>query len=422
MLSHALKNKIVWSTVVQLFGKVAQIVLGIVSIRMVTHALGLEEYGVYGKISEYALFFSVVANLGIFGNTVRKMSESPHDGKLFVNALVLRMGTAGTFFAVGALFAWIWIPNSIFFFGVLFFMSSLFLDYITSVCDGMLQANYKMGRATAALVLGRAASLGLIALLIYLEAPASAPLFFLGPLTGAAVASTLSLLFVRQLIRFEWKLDPALMRMLLLTALPFGIINILNNLYFRFMPSYFISQTLTDAQYGSYNLSLHLASTASLLSTLLMFSSLPALKQAIQHKESKKICDLFRTLKKTLLLMALLMILGGSFVAPTAIELLSGKDFILPELWFLLPLLLILAGVSYFYDLVLITLFAYEQDLWLLKREGLALLVFLIILGLSLPLQDPILKTFLILFSAIAAESTVTLLGLKRISQTIKIC
>ena len=408
-------NKIVWSTAVQLLGKGAQIVLGMVSIKLVTNALGADEYGLYGKISEYALFFSVAANLGIFGNTVRKMSESPRDGKLFANALMLRMVTALLFFGVGAAAAWIWVPDPVFALGMLFFMGSLFLDYITSVCDGMLQANYKMGRATLALVTGRAANLALLFLLVKVGAPASAPLFFLGPLLGAAVTASLSFLFVHRLIRLEWKLDRALMKMLFLTALPFGIINIVNNLSFRFLPSFFAAKALTDAQYGSYNLSLHIAATASLLSTLLMFSSLPVLKQAIEHKEKHKVRALLHTLKKTLFTLGILMILGGSFVAPYAIELLSGKLFVLPELWFILPMLLVLAAVSYFYDLVLITLFAFEKDLWLLKREGLALLVGLSLLLVSTFIPDLGLKTIFILGSAIAAECTTTVLGLRKI-------
>lgn len=386
-----------------------------VSIKLVTNALGADEYGLYGKISEYALFFSVAANLGIFGNTVRKMSESPRDGKLFANALMLRMGTALLFFGVGILVAWIWVPDSVFLLGMLFFMGSLFLDYITSVCDGMLQANYKMGRAVAALVLGRAANLGIIFLLIKLGAPGTAPLFFLGPLTGALLTAMLSLFFVRQLIRFHWKIDRELMKMLFLTALPFGIINIINNLYFRFLPSLFAAKTLTDAQYGSYNLSLHIAATASLLSTLLMFSSLPALKQAIEKKEKQKVRDLLNALKKSLFVLAILMVLGGSFVAPYAIQILSGKTFVIPELWFILPMLLVLAAVSYFYDLVLITLFAFEKDMWLLKREGLALLVGLSLLLISMFVPDLGTRTILILGSAIAAESTTTVLGLRKI-------
>ena len=412
-------NKIVWSTAVQLLGKVTQILMGMISIKLVTSALGADEYGLYGKISEYALFFSVAANLGIFGNTVRKMSESPRDGKLFANALVLRMMTALLFFTVGAGVAWIWVPDPRFVLGILFFMSSLFLDYITSVCDGMLQANYKMGRATLALVLGRAANLSLLLLLVKMGAPGSAPLFFLGPLLGAAMTAGLSFLFVRQLIRLEWKLDRKLMKMLFFTALPFGIINIINNLYFRFLPSFFAAKALSDAQYGSYNLSLHIASTAAMLSTLLMFSSLPVLKQAIEHKEKHKVRALLHTLKKSLFALSILMILGGSFVAPYAIELLSGKIFVLPELWFILPMLLILAAVSYFYDLVLITLFAFEKDLWLLKREGLALLVGLSLLLVSLFIPTLGLKTIFILGSAIAAETTTTALGLRKIRELV---
>lgn len=419
MIAAALKNKIVWSTGVQLLGKLAQMVIGMASLKLVTNALGAEEYGLYGKISEYALFFSVAINLGIFGNTVRKMSEAPTDGKLFVNALSLRMVTAALCFTGAALYAWFTVPEKAFFWGVLFFLCALLLDYITSVCDAMLQANYQMGRATAALLAGRIVALGIILLLIALAAPSSAPFFFLAPLAGAAATAGLSLLFVRLKIRFVWKLDAELLKMLFLTALPFGIINIFNNLYFRFLPSYFMAQVLSDAQYGSYNLSLHLASTASLLSTLLMFSTLPALKQSIEKKETKKIRELMKTLKISLSFLAVLMVLGGVFVAPLAIEMVSGKTFVMPELWFLLPLLLLLAAVSYFYDLVLITLFAYEQDLWMIKREGLAL-----VLGLSLLLFTPWIpgvpgQAAWILFSAIAAESTITFLGLRKLSRLV---
>ncbi len=419
MIPASLKNKIVWSTVAQLLAKVVQIVLGVVAIRMVTAALGPDEFGLYGKISEYALFFSVAANLGIFGNTVRKMSEAPHDGRLFVNALLLRMATASLFFVLGAVLAWVWNHDWNFVMGILFFMGSLFFDYVTSVCDATLQANYKMGRASAALVAGRLSNLMIIFLLVNVDIPHLAPFYFLGPLASSVVTAGLSILFVRQIIKFHWELDIALLRMLFLTGLPFGIINILNNLYFRFLPSYFAAHTLSDAQFGSYNICLHIASTASLLSTLIMFSSLPALKQAIEKKETQRVRELLKILKKSLFILALVMVIGGSFIAPYAIEILSGKVFIIAELWFILPLLMVLAAVSYFYDLVLITLFAFEEDLWLIKREGFALLVGVCLLFSSLLLDNPIHQMFMILIAAIAAEGTTTYLGLKKIRERV---
>jgi len=419
-LKSFLPNKIVWSTVVQLLGKGAHMVLGAYTLHVVTTAMGTEQYGLYGKIAEFALFFSTTANLGIFGNTVRKMAEHPHDGKLFANALVLRVVTALAFFATGLAYAWIWIPDEAYLLGLVFFMSSLLLDYITSVCDGMLQANYKMGRATAALVLGRVVNL-LVILFLVRSGFNAAPLFFLGPLVGAVFTASLSLTFVRLQMPFHWQADREHLRVLFFSSLPFGIINIFNNLYFRFLPSFFMNKVLSEAWYGSYTLSLHMASFASLISTLLMFSSLPTLKQAIQHKDLGQVRRLLHKIKKSLFFLGLLMIFSGSLLAPYAVSLLSGHSFLIPELWFMLPLLLVLAAVSYFYDVALITLFAFEQDLWFLKKEGLTLLLGGSLLLISYHLPTVSLQTLGILLSAIAAETFITMLGLSKLRKLLHV-
>jgi len=419
MLSRHLKNEILWSTGIQILGKIIQIALGVLSIRLVTQALGAEEYGVYGKISEFALFFSTAANLGIFGNTVRKMSEHPTDGKLFVNALLLRIGTAFIFFLIGGLWAWLFVDGGNFLLGSVFFMSALLLDYVTSVCDGMLQANYWMGRATVALIAGRLMNLAVLKLLIFGGGALSAPFFFLAPLTAAAFTAGLSLFFVHQKLHFVWKLDSALLKMLLLSSLPFGIISVINSLYTRFLPSYFAAQTLTSDQYGSYNLTLHLAATASLLSTFVMFSTLPALKRAIKEHKPDTVKQLLKNTKRAFFLLGTGLVVGGSLLGPWTLQLLSGRDFIKPELWFLLPLLLLLAAISYFYDLVLIVLFAFDQEIWFLKRESLVLGLTLPILSLTYFSTSSTANLWIILSSSLLAETTIVLLGLRKIRKTI---
>ncbi len=418
MLSRHLKNEIVWSTLVQILGKGAQIALGIVAIRLVTHALGAEEYGLYGKISEFALFLSSAANLGIFGNTIRKMSERPTDGQLFINALLLRMGTAFLFFLAGGFWAWLFVDSGNFFLGSLFFMGSLFLDYVTSVCSGMLQANYRMGRATIALLAGRALNLAIIALLVS-SAITSAPLYFIAPLLSAFLTTVLSLYFVAQKLRFVWKLDSALLKMLFLSSLPFGIISIVNSLYFRFLPSYFAAQVLTNEQYGAYTISLHIAATASLLSTFVMFSTLPALKRALKDRKTDTVKQLLKNTQKIFFFLGTALVLGGSLLGPWAIELLSGKEFIKPELWFVFPLMLLVAAISYFYDLVLIVIFAFEQEIWFLKREGLALSLALLILSFTYFSSSSMINLSLILASSILAESLIVILGLRKIKELV---
>lgn len=105
-----LSRKIIFSTLVQYIGRIAQIVLAALTIKLVTNFLSVNNYGVYATISEYALFFSVAANLGIFATTVRQMSVNPTDGKTFINALYLRIITAVIIFSIGI--TWLLITGS----------------------------------------------------------------------------------------------------------------------------------------------------------------------------------------------------------------------------------------------------------------------------------------------------------------------
>jgi len=154
-----LGKKIIFSTLIQYVGRFAQIVIAGFTIKLISNFLSENNYGIYVTITEYALFFSVVANLGIFANIIRRMSVNPSDGKTFINALYLRIITALVFFAFGVVALLVIGSNSLFVFCTMIFFGALLLDFMTSVCDGMLQANYMMGRATWALILGRLCTL-----------------------------------------------------------------------------------------------------------------------------------------------------------------------------------------------------------------------------------------------------------------------
>lgn len=420
MIAIATTKKVAWSTIVQILGKFIQLGLSVFTVKLVTGFLGAEQYGIYGEIAEYALFFSTAANLGIFGNVVRKMSEDPSDGKLFVNALFLRVVSALIFFAMAYIYAFFFIGNEAFLYGLLFFLASLFLDYITMICDGALQANYLMGRAVSAQIAGRIMNLLIVLVLVNFVGIKESYFFFLAPLAASVVTVILSLLFARMRIKFVWKLDKELVKFLFLTSLPFGIINIINNLYFRFLPSLFAAKALEHAVFASFNISMHIASISALLSTFLMFSTLPVLKQSIEEGHKKRALEIFKTMRKILFAAAGAVVIFGSLLSPFLIKTLTGKEFVVPEFFFVLPLLLLLAGVSYIYDLVLITLFALEKDIWFLKNELIALSLSLVFFGASFFIQDTQVKILLIIIAAIAGETAMAALGLIKASKLLK--
>lgn len=381
-----------------------QMGLAIITIKLISNFLTEHDYGTYAAITEYALFFSVVANLGIFANVVRRMADAPKDGKVFLNALVLRLVTAGLFFLSGVVFLLAQGSDPVFVFGSVLFFGTLFFDYVTSVCDGALQANYRMGRATLALVLGKVVSTGMVYFLIKNFSSADIPFILGASVTGSLFTAFLSLYFVVRTVNWSWKIDRNFMWEILKISIPFGIINILNNLYFRFLPDYFAHRVLSGAQFATFNISFRIAQVFSLFSTFLMFSVLPGLREYIDGQHWAKIKVLCQRVGWLLLATGVVLVMMGSWLGPFMIELLTHKKYFLPEFWFVLPMMLLLAAISYGYDFILITLFALDKDLSILKRECLALLVALMVFASSLLVDHLQLQLVLIIAGAIVGE------------------
>lgn len=413
-----LSKRIAWSTIVQYAGKIVEIILAAAATKLISNFLIQHDYSIYGQITEYALFFSVLANLGIFGNIIRRMADAPHDSKIFINGLYLRIISAIIFFVPAILYLIFTGNDNLFVTGTLLFLGSLLFDFITSVCSGMLQANYLMGRATIALLLGRLAYFALIFLFLrnFSNASPSSLLLmvFLSTLFGSLITVIFSLGFVRQKMKWSWEIDRKFMREVFLNSLPLGIVTVLNLLYFRFLPDYFAHRHLTDEQFATFNISFHIAQAISLLSTFLMYSVLPGLKEFIDQKQWQKATILLRRVWQFLIASAIIVVVFGSLFGAQIIELVTHKKYFLPEFWFVLPMMFLLAAISYGYDVILITLYAVEKDWWLVKRELVALTVALIFFMLSLAMPDSTGKIFLVILGAIAGETTMLILGLRK--------
>jgi O-antigen/teichoic acid export membrane protein len=415
-----LGKKIAFSTIVQVAGKFTHIFLSAITLKLVSNYLGQQGYGVYATIAEYSMFFSVAANLGIFGNTVRMMADDPKNGKVFINTLVLRVVTAGLFYFAAVFYAVTSGMGEVFVLGALLYGGSLFLDYITSVCDGSLQANYRMGRATLALLAGKLLNFGIILAFtlnyftFFDEGFRSAGIF-LAAMSGSVFTALLSVYFVVKSIDWSWKIDSILVKKIFFLSLPFGIINIFNNLYFRFLPDYFARVAMTDAEFASFNVSFRIAQVLSLFSTFLMFSALPGFRQYLDNKDFKGAANVYGKVAAIIAVGGLLLVIFGSLLGPPMLRLLTNKDFFSSDLWFMLPLMLVMAAVSYGYDLVLITLFAFNKEIWFLKNELIALIIAAAIFFSSAIVDDLAIKTFIIIAGSIFGLSFIVLRGIFKI-------
>lgn len=205
---------------------------------------------------------------------------------------------------------------------------------------------------------------------------------------GSALTFLVSFYFVAKKIHLHWRVNWKFMWSMFRVGLPFGIINVINSLYFRFLPDYFSHMALTSSQFATFSISFRIAQIVSLLSTFLMFSALPGLREYINQKHWQKVRTLYSKIITVLISAGIIVFIVGSLLGPTILTLVTHKEYFLPEFWFVLPLMLLLAAISYGYDLILITLFAFDKTKWLLTREYIALALALIFFTASLSIDN----------------------------------
>lgn len=416
-------RKITFSSLVQYVGKLLQIILATVSLKLVSGFLSQHDFGMYASITEYCLFLSAAANLGLFANVVRKMADRPRDGTIFVNAIILRLLTALAIFIVGILWLGMIHADQILMIGSILFLCSLFLDYITSICAAVLQVHYHMGQAMVALVLGRAVN---VVWLWYFVSHSFSGEGAIVPLVGIAIAGALvtaivSLMFIIKKLDWHWHWNPKLMGQIFWVSVPFGFINVINNLYFRFLPDYFAHRVLSASQFATFALSFRIMQVMALASTFIMFSALPALTAMIDEKNFQQAHTLYRKISLLLTFGGGTLVILGSLLGPTILSLATHQKYVLPELWFVLPMMLLLAAISYGYDVTLITLFALGKERWWLARECMVLGIALLLLSTTYFFATSLSDLWMILGSAIVAEILIVYMGAKKVDREFKL-
>lgn len=438
---------ILWSTVARYGGRILMAGISVVTAKMLINFLGDDLYSDYRKIIEYMTFFYVAANLGLEANIIRHMADNPEDGKIFTNALVLRMVTAAGILGVAVLIV-PFFGDGVFWLGALVYGGFFFFEFVTTVCKAMLQAHYLMGRAMAAVVGGKVLYAGLVwwltseavvggagaaelgeafrgAFSVAANGDAVIPLLYLAPFFGGLVTMLACMILVRRKLKFEWKMDFGLWKELLWTGLPFGIVNVLNGIYMRSAPHFLVDGVLEEAGmegvFGSFNLQFRIAFMLSLFSTALMLSVMPALKHSLTIGNKGRARELLKKSSWILFGVGAVLVGGVSWLGPILIEVVANRTLVVPELWFVFPMFLGLAAISYFYDLVLISLYTLDQEWWFLKREIVALFVAGLVFGLSYLVGPADVKVAIVIGGAICGELFMVIIGMRKLRQLLKV-
>jgi O-antigen/teichoic acid export membrane protein len=323
-VTSSARRRVASNTAIQLAGRGAVLAFGLVSIAVLTRYLGPEDYGKYTLALMYMQLFGVLADVGLFTTVVREISrDQSRTEELVGNAIALRLVLSIVVIALAASISLLLPYEHQVRVAILLAGAPLLLGMLTTSFVAVLQSRLRMGRAVVGDVIGRAVSLALVL------AVAGFDLGFYAVL-GAAAGGALATLIVtstltRQFAPVRPRVEPAVWRSLLRTAVPLGLALAINALYFR-ADTLIISLYEPYSQVGLYTLAYRVLELALVVGTVFLNTTFPILSEAVARDEARALRTIQASTEVCVVLGAPL-VAGGLVLAPQIIDLAGGEDF-----------------------------------------------------------------------------------------------
>ncbi|MCX6808582.1 MAG: flippase [Candidatus Berkelbacteria bacterium] len=233
------KRAIFINTTWQIIFRVITLAVTLISVKLLANYLGKTGVGEYNTITTYVNFFIVIAELGLFATTVREISKHPeNEQRILSNVFTIRLVSAllTCVLAIGLIlighsYYAKYNINSDIVFGVVIASGFLLFNLLWSIYDMVLQHRLKMQFSALSEFLGKLISIGALALVIIFRGNF---LIVVSTITiGALSTFLIKWLFARRFAKFSFAFDPDFANRLLRISIPFGIVFVLNGLYFK---------------------------------------------------------------------------------------------------------------------------------------------------------------------------------------------
>ena len=279
------KNRIAGNVVSQIIGRVIVLVMALITIKLISSYSGTEGMGYYNTIITYLSFFIAIADFGLFSIGVREIAKNPEKKQqLLNNIFTIRLISALVVTTVAVIIAQLTSYPPIIKHGVLIASFFLFFNLAGSVFDMIFQTRMTMKNVALAEVIAKVVSLIALSAVVFFKLDF---LWIIATLSIAALASfTVKYILTakEEMPNLGW--DPAIIKEITYMALPFGMIFILNNFYFK-VDTLILFYFKGASQVGIYAVAYRVLETTMFVAGYLAHSLKPLFSANIESDKQK---------------------------------------------------------------------------------------------------------------------------------------
>ncbi|MCX6810345.1 MAG: flippase [Candidatus Berkelbacteria bacterium] len=279
------RNTIAGNVVVQIIGRMIVLIMSLVTIKLISNYVGTEGTGYYNTIITYLSFFITIADFGLFSIGVREIAKYPEKRRALLNNIfTIRLISALAITIIAVIIAQLTGYPTIIKQGVLIASLFLFLNLVGSIFDIIFQTRLEMKKVTIAEIVAKIVSLSALTAVVIFKLDFN---WIIATISLATIVTILIKYFLAttdEIPHFGW--DPKIAGDIIKLSLPFGMIFILNNFYFK-VDTLILFYFKGASDVGIYAVAYRVLETTMFAAAYLAYSLKPLLSATINNDKEK---------------------------------------------------------------------------------------------------------------------------------------
>jgi O-antigen/teichoic acid export membrane protein len=321
----SLTRQVASNTFIQLLGRAASMVFGLLTVGLMTRYLGQEGFGQYTTIIAFLQFFGIIVDFGLAVIIVQLISARPAEtAKLTSNIFTMRLLTALVFFALAPFLVWLFPYPLIIKWGVAVTAAAMLFTSLNQLVVGLFQRELKMGRATIAEVTGRA--IIFLGTLLAVWQGQGLLAIMAAVVVGNFFNFCLSFYFSRSITKIKLAFDWPVWREVLQKTWPIGLSIVFNLIYFK-ADTVILSLYRSQAEVGVYGAAYKILEVLSVIPYMFMGLILPILSAAWARGETARFKTVMQKAWDFMAIVTLPVLFGGLALAESLIVFVAGPEF-----------------------------------------------------------------------------------------------
>ncbi len=318
-------QKIAHNTIIQIVGKAANILIGVLAIAFLTRYLSPDGYGKYTTVLSFLQIFGIILDFGLYLVLLQEISKKNADRNyIFSNVLTLRIISGLTFFIV--------VPILVLFFpyskdvklGIVFTSVAFFLNALIQVYGAIFQKEMTMYKVVLAETIAKVFFLGLILLFIFLKG--NLILILIANIVNAAVFFFILARNARKYVKFKWTIDLVYWKEILRLSWPIAITTILNLIYFK-ADTLILSLYKPQSHVGLYGAAYKVLEILTTLPHLILGLVLPIFAIYWFEKRNDELKNIFQKIFNMFVILTFIIVVIFTAEAKGIINFIAGKEY-----------------------------------------------------------------------------------------------